>query len=55
MGASSGWRTKHMLGREGLFARVKAQELRLVKPALASSGAEVYGRAKRYVGPVGPK
>jgi hypothetical protein len=54
-GASGGRCAKHTLGRKGLVGWVKAQEPRLVKPALASSGAKVYRRAKRYVGPSGRK
>jgi len=54
-GASSGQCAKHTLGRQGLIGWVEAQELRLVKPALASSGAKVYGRAKQYVGSSGRK
>jgi hypothetical protein len=46
-GASSGRCAKHTLGRQGLAGWVKAQEPRLVKPALAPSGAKVYGRVKR--------
>jgi hypothetical protein len=42
-GASSGRCAKHTLGRQGLAERVKTQEPRLAKPALASSGAKVYG------------
>jgi hypothetical protein len=54
-GATSSRCAKHTLDCQGLGGRVKAQEPRLAEPALASSGAKVYRRAKRYVGSSGRK